>query len=159
MSLLAKFTGILLTLSWDVFSENFIATAKRIQNGEEITFDVPIEGDIRQNVSIEHEHGVNTDVMKKVNFFQGDACALSEYADNKPGLGTFDGVILANLLCRLPDPVACLNAMPKVVNKGGVVVIVTPFSWLKGTSKQLIFSHLTGAVISHSFFSHHRVYS
>lgn len=149
----------IINLLWIAFSENFIATAKRIQNGEEVTFDVPIEGDIRQKVSIEHEHGVNTNVMKKVNFFQGDACALSEYADNNPGLGTFDGVILANLLCRLPDPVACLNAMPKVVNKGGVLLIVTPFSWLEGASKQLFFSQLIGAAISHSFFSHHRVYS
>ncbi len=103
-----------------------------MQNGEDITFDVPIEGDIRQRVSVIHEPGVDANVMKKVNFFQGDACALTEYSDNKPGFGTFDGVILANLLCRLPDPLACLNALPSIVNKGGVVVIVTPFSWLEG---------------------------
>ena len=38
---------------------------------------------------------------------------------------------MANLLCRLPDPQATLNALPKIVNKGGVVVIVTPFSWFE----------------------------
>lgn len=94
-------------------------------------FSVPIEGDITEEVSVVHEPGVNTDVMKRVHFFQGDACALSEYADSRQGFGTFGGVIMANLLCRLPDPVACLNAMPELVNPGGVVVIVTPFTWLE----------------------------
>jgi len=113
------------------FSENFVAAAKRMQTGEELTFKVPVEGDITEEVSVGHEPGVDAAVLEKVNFFQGDACALSEYADSKDGFGTFDGVILANLLCRLPDPMACLNAMPKIVNKGGVVVMVTPFTWLE----------------------------
>jgi len=113
------------------FSENFIAAAKRMQSGEELTFRVPIEGDISEEVSVVQEPGVNAAVMDRVNFFQGDACALSEFADSKKGFGTFDGVILANLLCRLPDPMKFLEAMPKIVNKGGVVVIVTPFTWLE----------------------------
>ena len=78
------------------------------------------------------ESGVDSSVLNRVNFFQGDACTLSDYADKKDGFGTFDGVIMANLLCRLPDPMACLNALPKITNKGGVVVIVTPFTWLEG---------------------------
>lgn len=113
------------------FSENFVAAAKRLQSGEEMTFKVPIEGDITDEVSVLQDPGVDAYVREKINFFQGNACALSEYADNKEGFGTFDGVIVANLLCRLPDPVACLNAMPKLVNAGGVVVMVTPFTWLE----------------------------
>lgn len=97
-----------------------------------MTFEVPIEGDITETVSVVHEPGVDAAIMQKVNFFQGDARSLSQYANDRDGFGTFDGVILANLLCRLPDPVACLNAMPNIVNKGGVVVIVTPFTWLEG---------------------------
>ena len=103
-----------------------------MQSGEELTFNVPIEGDISKEVTVVQEPGVDANVMAKVNFFQGDACALSEYVENKEGF-TFDGVIMANLLCRLPDPMACLNALPKLVNNGGVVVIVTPFTWLEGT--------------------------
>ena len=114
-------------------SENFIATAKRIQAGEELQFKVPIEGDISEEVSVVHQPGVDAYVMKRVNFFRGDACALSvsDYADNKQGFGTFDGVIMANLLCRLPDPMKALNSLQLIVNKGGVVVIVTPFTWLE----------------------------
>jgi SAM-dependent methyltransferase len=113
-------------------SENFIAAAKRVQSGANLTFRVPIEGDINEEVSVVHEPDVDANVMNRVHFFKGDACALSDYAKDKDGFGTFDGVILANILCRLPDPRACLNALPRIVNKGGVVVIVTPFSWLEG---------------------------
>lgn len=103
-----------------------------MKSGEEISFKVPIEGDITEEVSVAHEPGVDAAVLKRVHFFQGDACGLSSYAESREGFGTFDGVILANLLCRLPDPMACLEAMPKIVNKGGVVVMVTPFTWLEG---------------------------
>lgn len=115
------------------FSEKFIDTAKSIQSGRDVTFRVPMEGDIKEDVSVVHEPGVDATVLNKVHFFRGDACSLSEYAESREGFGTFDGVILANLLCRLPDPFTCLEALPKIVNVGGVVVIVTPFSWLEGT--------------------------
>lgn len=122
----------------NVASEKFISTAKRIQAGADVKFHISMEGDINEVVSVVHEHGVDESIMKKVHFFRGDACALSGYADNREDFGTFDGVILANLLCRLPDPRACLEALPKIVNPGGVVVIVTPFSWLEGTMATLI---------------------
>lgn len=113
------------------FSHSFVEAAKRIQSGEALSFRIPVEGEISEEVSVVNEPGVDSDVMKRVNFFQGDACALSEYANSKEGFGTFDAVMLSNLLCRLPDPMAALNAMPKIVNKGGVVVMVTPFTWLE----------------------------
>lgn len=112
-------------------SAKFISAAKRLQMGEELTFNVPIEGDIVETLSVALEPGVDSTVLQRVNFFQGDACALSDYADDTKEFGTFDGVILANLLCRLPDPLSCLDSLPRVVNQGGVVVIVTPFSWLE----------------------------
>ena len=46
-------------------------------------------------------------------------------------LGMFDGVILANLLCRLPEPLACLDGLERIINPGGIAVIATPFSWLE----------------------------
>lgn len=120
-------------------SDKFISTAKRIQEGADVKFRIPMEGDINEVVSIVHDHGVDESILKKVHFFRGDACALSGYADSREGFGTFDGVILANLLCRLPDPRACLEALPKIVNPGGIVVIVTPFSWIEGTFVTFMF--------------------
>jgi hypothetical protein len=38
---------------------------------------------------------------------------------------------MANLLCRLPNPDACLISVSKLIKPGGVVLLVTPFSWLE----------------------------
>ncbi len=56
-------------------------------------------------------------------FQQGDACALS------PELGVFDGLLMANLLCRLPDPAACLKGLRNFTRSGSVMVFTTPCSW------------------------------
>merc|ERR1711966_640636 len=111
------------------FSESFIALAKKMQSLEEIKFKIPVEGDITEEVTVAHEAGLDADVLRKVHFFSGDACSLSEYAESNDEFGTFDGVVMANLLCRLPDPAACLGALPRLVNRGGVAVLVTPFTW------------------------------
>ena len=48
--------------------------------GEELTFQLPIEGDIIEDLSVSLEPGVDASVRQKVNFWQGDACALSNYS-------------------------------------------------------------------------------
>lgn len=110
------------------FSESFITAAQGMQKSDRMKFKVPIEADIHEEVVAAHNEGVSAEMLNRVNFFVGDACKLKDYSSE---IGTFDGVTMANLLCRLPDPMACLDALPHVVNKGGVVVMVTPFSWLE----------------------------
>jgi putative 4-mercaptohistidine N1-methyltranferase len=61
----------------------------------------------------------------RVRFLRGDACGLDA------GLGPFDAVLLANLLCRLPDPAACLVSLSGLVGPGGTVMITTPCSWME----------------------------
>lgn len=60
----------------------------------------------------------------KTEFVVGDACAIPA------SLGQFDAMLGANLLCRLPDPHACLKQLPYLIRPGGVVLFVSPFSWL-----------------------------
>lgn len=59
----------------------------------------------------------------RVQFLHGDACNLPD------NLELFDGVLLANLLCRLPDPARCLNRMKTLIGENGWLVIATPASW------------------------------
>lgn len=64
----------------------------------------------------------------RLHFEQGDACALPLH------LRGFDAVLMANVLCRLPDPIACLERMQganALVAPGGILVMTTPFSWLE----------------------------
>ena len=69
----------------------------------------------------------------RVRFEQGDACALPLH------LKAFDAVLMANVLCRLPDPSACLERMQgsnALVKKGGMLVMTTPFSWLEDYTRK-----------------------
>lgn len=112
------------------FSLSFINGAKRMQALEDVRFRIPVEADIYDEVKAVHEEGVTREILDRVNFFKGDATQIGQMAvDGR--LSTYDGIIMSNLMCRLPDPLACLNSLSRVVNKGGVVVMVTPFSWLE----------------------------
>jgi len=115
------------------FSENFVNAAKNMQNGKKLKFNVPIEAELFETVEAILEPGVTSDVTSKVNFFVGDACKIREMSSTNNGnklIDTYDGIVMSNLICRLPDPIACLNGLSGIVNQGGVVVMVTPFSWL-----------------------------
>lgn len=113
------------------FSRSFIDTAIGMKNHEQIVFQIPIEADIHQTVVALHEPGVIPDLTSRVHFFVGDACQLSQMKESRMIRTGYDGILLSNLLCRLPDPRACLDALAGIINPGGVVLIVTPFSWLE----------------------------
>ena len=45
----------------------------------------------------------------------------------------FDAALLSNLLCRLPDPAACLQQFVQddvILKSGGILVLVSPNSWM-----------------------------
>ncbi|KAL7564184.1 hypothetical protein ACA910_021614 [Epithemia clementina (nom. ined.)] len=112
------------------YSHSFIQAAKRMQSvTEEVHFRVPLEGDIHEVIRAEHPDYMTPALRSKVNFFTGDACQLP-LMKSQGLLDIYDGVIMSNLLCRLSDPVSCLNALPLIVRNGGIVVLVTPFTWL-----------------------------
>lgn len=76
------------------------------------------------------EAHVPTDADKEqVTFKVGDACNLPL------NLAPVDAVLAANLICRLPEPKKFLDALPRIVKPGGVVVLTTPFSWLEAWTK------------------------
>jgi 5-histidylcysteine sulfoxide synthase/putative 4-mercaptohistidine N1-methyltranferase len=111
------------------FSGAFVKAASQLQQGNKILFKIPVEADLFEEVQATLEPGVTPDIAGKVNFFVGDACAIHDMAKDRK-ISTYDGVIMSNLLCRLPDPMACLTGLKGIMNLGGVVVMVTPFSWL-----------------------------
>jgi SAM-dependent methyltransferase len=55
----------------------------------------------------------------------GDALSLPKT------VGTFDVVLVANLIDRLSDPTKFLTQiLPKLVNPGGRVLVTSPYTWL-----------------------------
>ena len=123
-------------------SAPFIEAAKQMRDEKERRIDVPMEGGKRQSIELSwfedapfidwfktwatEKHLVDFKPMTKCTFEVGDACSLEYWKT----LGKFDAVLVANLLCRLPRPRACLDGLATVCNPGAVVVFCTPWSWL-----------------------------
>ena len=60
-------------------------------------------------------------------------------------VGKFDAIIGSNLLCRLPDPRKFLSDVPKFLNPNGVLVLISPYSWLEEYTEK---NHWVGATTS-----------
>lgn len=68
----------------------------------------------------------------RVSFIQGDAALLKQSGLSDPA--QFDAVLLSNLMCRLPDPAACLRQFTgpeSVLKQNGVLVLASPNSWME----------------------------
>jgi putative 4-mercaptohistidine N1-methyltranferase len=104
------------------FSAAFIAAADKIRTAVALDYTFAIEGD--RTASATARKPAETDAAR-VKFEVGDAMDL------RPGLGSFDVVLAANLLCRLPDPRVFLARVPDLVKPGGQLLLTTPFTWLE----------------------------
>ena len=112
------------------YSRAFVAACKELQATGCSDFRALISGDIFENCVARVPEGSNPDRCK---FAQGDACALNScslVAEHLSGQGRFDCVLAANLLCRLPEPRAFLLAQAALITSGGILVLVSPYSWL-----------------------------
>ena len=104
------------------FSGRFIAAAERMRDERAVTVRVCREGSATDELRLELPGDMRTD---HVCFERGDACAL------RADLGTFDLVLMANLIDRLPDPARCLARLPELISHGGWLVITSPYTWLE----------------------------
>ncbi len=103
------------------FSRAFIEAADQLRASGTANYTSLLEGEIRGR----RVANVPSDIdRKRVRFAVGDACNLSQ------DLKQFDVVLAANLLCRLPSPVAFLDRCKSLIVPGGCLVLVSPYSWL-----------------------------
>jgi putative 4-mercaptohistidine N1-methyltranferase len=66
-----------------------------------------------------------TDVAHKVEFMQGDACNLKAIYQG------YDLILAANLIDRLYRPAQFLRTVHERLNKGGILVLASPYTWLE----------------------------
>lgn len=103
------------------FSNAFIAAARALADVGEMNFEKVVEGTITQDDTARVPPRCDPD---RVTFTVGDAGDL-------PGdLGSFDVVLAANLICRLPEPRRFFDRLPTLVRPGGQLLLTTPFTWL-----------------------------
>mgnify|MGYP000320632689 CR=1 FL=1 len=107
------------------YSNKFIDLAKNLQENASVDYDVAVEGDINERKSINLE---NLGLLKNKNnitFMQGDAQNLGNTLDN------FDLIFCSNLIDRLQDPMQFLQGIQSKLNKNGLLVILSPYTWLE----------------------------
>ena len=102
-------------------SRTFIKAAKLLQSGNPVAYETPDEGTLTTPRVARAPEGVDA---SRVSFEVGDALKLRE------DIGTFDVLLMANLLDRLPDPRRLLARLPSLVKARGQLVITSPFTWL-----------------------------
>jgi putative 4-mercaptohistidine N1-methyltranferase len=97
-----------------------ISAAQEMQRRRSIRTSVHREGRNEETITLTLPADL---VTEKIEFSQGDACALS--AD----IGTFDFVVLTQLIDRVLDPARCLTRLPALVESGGWLVLTSCCNW------------------------------
>jgi 5-histidylcysteine sulfoxide synthase/putative 4-mercaptohistidine N1-methyltranferase len=107
------------------FSARFIRVGHEMQQTGRIRYAIKSEGEL---VSYKEktltQFGLDQ-VQDKVEFWQGDAHNL------KPQFTDFDLVLACNLVDRLSQPAKFLAHITERINKGGLLVILSPYTWLE----------------------------
>lgn len=104
------------------FSRSFITAAQTLQHEGQLAAPRAMEGEITAPFTAHVPEEID---RSRVSFSVADATSLP------PDLGSFDVVMAANLLCRLPDPDAFLHRAVSLVKPGGQLLLTTPFTWLE----------------------------
>lgn len=104
------------------FSQSFVDAASKLQESGSLDFSIINEG----NRSEQRTAQIDREIPReRVSFEQGDACKLRE------DIGSFDAVLMANLIDRLAAPGRLIDRLPDLVAPSGIAVITSPYTWLE----------------------------
>ncbi|PTN11874.1 5-histidylcysteine sulfoxide synthase [Nitrosomonas aestuarii] len=112
------------------FSARFIGQGVQLAQQGILRYTLTDEGDL---VFYKERtlNGLDLEAVKnKVEFYQGDACNL------KPLFSGYDLILAANLIDRLYDPAKLLNVIHTRINKGGLLMLTSPYTWLTEHTKK-----------------------
>jgi len=104
------------------YSAKFIKTAEHLQKKGFIEFKKINEGLLGEMLRIKVPEGID---RRRVKFMKADAGRLPK------NIGTFDAVLLLNLIDRLYDPRLCLSKISSLVKAEGVLLMSSPYTWLE----------------------------
>jgi putative 4-mercaptohistidine N1-methyltranferase len=107
------------------FSTNFINVGIKLKKYENLTFKVATQGDLFDEKTVSLKEFNLENIKKRVTFMQGDACNLKELYT------AYDLIFCSNLIDRLYYPQKFLDDIPKRVNKDGLLVLLSPYTWLE----------------------------
>lgn len=107
------------------FSARFIHLADELTRHSRVRYALTDEGELQSFREADLGRVGLAESASRVTFWQGDACNLKEVHRD------YDLVVAANLIDRLYDPRKFLADISKRIVPGGVLVITSPYTWLK----------------------------
>ncbi|MDD3055499.1 MAG: 5-histidylcysteine sulfoxide synthase [Aliarcobacter sp.] len=107
------------------FSTNFINVGVKLKIYDSLIYKVKKEGEIFEEKTVSLKELGLEKVKDKVTFMQGDACNLKDIYTG------FDLIFCSNLIDRLYYPQKFLDDIPSRVNKDGLLVLLSPYTWLE----------------------------
>ena len=119
------------------YSHRFIEAARRLQQHGSMPYVYAEEGLLTAPATATVPAAID---RQRVTFEQGDAQAL------RSDLGTFDVLLMANLVDRLSEPRRCLHSLPALVRPGGQLILTTPCTWLEAYTQR---AHWLGGFEEH----------
>jgi putative 4-mercaptohistidine N1-methyltranferase len=103
------------------YSRSFIRAARQLQKKGKIRFRLLEEGKTTKPSFARVSSQID---RKRLCFQAGDALRIPKK------LGTFDLVLAANLIDRLPEPQRFLKkVLPQLVRPGGTLLLTSPYTW------------------------------
>lgn len=103
------------------YSHRFIEAANQLKEHGALPYERTDEGNLRTPLTATIPSGID---RTRVRFETGDAMELRDH------LGTFDVVLMANLIDRLSHPARCLERLSGLVKPGGQLIITSPYTWM-----------------------------
>ena len=112
------------------FSVRFVQVGAKLKEEGYVAFSSREEGDLFVNKKVTLEELGYKNLTDKVSFWQGDACNL------KPNFQKYDLIMATNLIDRLYNPKLFLEDIAHRINKEGVLVITSPYTWQESSTKK-----------------------
>ena len=112
------------------FSARFIGVGVKLKDEGYIAYTSKEEGELVTNKKITLEELGYEKLKDKVSFWQGDACNL------KPNFTGYDLILAKNIIDRLYNPKLFLDDVDKRLNKEGILVITSPYTWQESSTKK-----------------------
>lgn len=112
------------------FSVRFVQVGAKLKSDGYVAFSCKEEGELVTNKKVSLNELGYEKLAQKVSFWQGDACNM------KNEFTGYDLVMATNLIDRLYDPRLFLDTIDERLNKDGILVITSPYTWQESSTKK-----------------------
>jgi len=112
------------------FSARFIQVAVKMKEEGIVSFERKVEGDIYTSHTKSISEFSFEKVANRVQFWQGDACNLKAHFKG------YELILATNLIDRLYEPKLFLENIHERLNKNGVLILTSPYTWQEESTKR-----------------------